>query len=78
MIRITPIRRALVPVDSDAAHAVADRNYDEFQGDHEIWKRLKDYPNSILRVTMSHCEADSITASSGTALRLRWDVRRTT
>ena len=60
MLRIAPITHALVPKDSAAAHAVADRNYDEFQGDHEIWKRLQTFPDSILRVTMSHCEADSI------------------
>ena len=59
MIRITPIRRALVPLDSAAAHAVADRNYDEFQGDQEIWERLQSHPESILRVTMSHCETTS-------------------
>ncbi|MEE2788326.1 MAG: DUF1015 family protein [Myxococcota bacterium] len=57
MLTIAPIKRALVPVDSQAAAAIADRNYDEFQGDHEIWSRLQQYPNSILRVTMSHCEA---------------------
>ena len=59
MLTVTPIPRALVPVDSAAAAAIADRNYDEFQSDHEIWSRLQTCPDSILRVTMSHCEAQT-------------------
>ena len=34
MITITPVRRALVPIDSAAAARVSAPNYDEFQGDH--------------------------------------------
>ena len=60
MLRVYPIARALVPVDSEAAAAIADRNYDEFQGDHEIFERLQSHPNSILGVTMSHCVAASL------------------
>ena len=60
MLRVHPIERALVPRDSAAAHAIADRNYDEFQGDEEIFHRLEAFPDSILRVTMSHCVAVSV------------------
>ncbi len=59
MITITPVRRALVPVDSDAATRISAPNYDEFQGDQEIWDILQDNPMSVLRVTMAHCHADS-------------------
>ena len=59
MLQIHPIKRALIPRDSMAANAIADRNYDEFQGDHEIYQRLQNFPDSILRVTMSHCVASS-------------------
>ena len=59
MITITPVRRALVPVDSAAAALVSAQNYDEFQGDLEIWDVLQDNPMSVLRVTMAHCCADS-------------------
>jgi uncharacterized protein (DUF1015 family) len=59
MITITPVRRALVPIDSAAAARVSAPNYDEFQGDHEIWKLLQDHPMSVLRVTMAHCQEDS-------------------
>ena len=59
MITITPVRRALVPVDSDAAARISAPNYDEFQGDQEIWDILQDNPMSVLRVTMAHCHADS-------------------
>ena len=51
MLSIRPIPRALVPVDSDAAQALSDRNYDEFQGDQEIWQRLQKAP----ACTMFNC-----------------------
>jgi uncharacterized protein (DUF1015 family) len=60
MITITPVRRALVPIDADAAARVSAPNYDEFQGDHEIWALLQDNPMSVLRVTMAHCHASSL------------------
>ena len=60
MITITPVRRALVPIDSDAAARISAPNYDEFQGDHEIWDLLQDNPMSVLRVTMAHCHANSL------------------
>ena len=60
MLSIRPIPRALVPVDSDAAQRISDRNYDEFQGDEEIWARLRERPDSILGVTMAHCEANQV------------------
>ena len=59
MITITPVRRALVPVDSAAAALVSAPNYDEFQGDLEIWNLLQKNPTCVLRVTMAHCHADS-------------------
>jgi uncharacterized protein (DUF1015 family) len=59
MITITPVRRALVPVDSAGAALISAPNYDEFQGDQEIWALLQDNPMSVLRVTMAHCDAES-------------------
>ena len=59
MITITPVHRALVPIDSAAAARISAPNYDEFQGDREIWELLQDNPMSVLRVTMAHCHADS-------------------
>lgn len=57
MVSILPVRRALVPVDSDAAFRLSAPNYDEFQGDREIWEMLQRRPDNVLRVTMSHCDA---------------------
>ena len=59
MITITPVRRALIPIDSAAAARISAPNYDEFQGDREIWDLLQESPMSVLRVTMAHCHADS-------------------
>jgi uncharacterized protein (DUF1015 family) len=59
MITITPVRRALVPVDSSAAALVTAPNYDEFQSDREIWALLQEKPSCVLRVTMAHCDAES-------------------
>jgi uncharacterized protein (DUF1015 family) len=59
MITITPVRRALVPVDSAAAARISAPNYDEFQGDLEIWELLQHNPMCVLRVTMAHCHAES-------------------
>ncbi len=59
MITITPVSRALVPVDSEAAARISAPNYDEFQSDHEIWEVLQTHPMSLLRVTMAHCDAAS-------------------
>ena len=59
MITITPVRRALIPIDSAAAARISAPNYDEFQGDREIWELLQENPTSVLRVTMAHCHADS-------------------
>ena len=59
MITITPVRRALIPIDSAAAARISAPNYDEFQGDREIWELLQENPMSVLRVTMAHCHADS-------------------
>ena len=62
MITITPVHRALVPVDSAAAARVSALNYDEFQSDREVWDILQANPDSLLRVTMAHCDADSLEA----------------
>jgi uncharacterized protein (DUF1015 family) len=59
MITIHPIPRALVPIDSDAAMRVSAPNYDEFQGDWEIWEYIQAHPDSVLSVTMAHCDTDS-------------------
>ena len=59
MITITPVRRALIPIGSSAATQVSAPNYDEFQGDREIWDLLQDNPASVLRVTMAHCDTES-------------------
>ena len=57
MVFVQSVHRALVPVDSDAAHALSSPNYDEFQGDREIWDMLQSRPDNVLRVTMAHCDA---------------------
>ena len=57
MVTINPIRHALVPVDSGAAQRLCSPNYDEFQNDREIWDLLKGQPESVLRITMPHCNA---------------------
>ena len=57
MVSIRPVHRALVPVDSDAAYKLSSPNYDEFQGDREIWDMLQARPDNVLRVTMAHCDA---------------------
>ncbi|MFQ5526671.1 MAG: DUF1015 family protein [Thermoanaerobaculia bacterium] len=59
MITLEAVERALVPVDSEAAARVSGPNYDEFQGDREIWELLQANPSSILRVTMAHCDVPS-------------------
>lgn len=59
MLTIRPIRHALVPVDSAAARRVSALNYDEFQGDREIWEAIRDAPDSVLNVTMAHCAVAS-------------------
>ena len=56
MVTVTPVRRALVPVDSDAAVRISAPNYDEFQSDREIWNLLQVCPMSVLRITMAHCD----------------------
>ncbi len=56
MITISPVKRALVPVDSLAADRIMGPNYDEFQNDEEIWNILQEKPDCILRVTMAHCD----------------------
>ena len=55
MVTIRPVRRALVPVSSDAAQRTSAPNYDEFQSDVEIWDMLQERPENVLRVKMPHC-----------------------
>lgn len=55
MVTIRPVRRALVPVSSDAAQRTSAPNYDEFQSDAEIWDMLQARPENVLRVKMPHC-----------------------
>ncbi|MBX3441001.1 MAG: DUF1015 domain-containing protein [Planctomyces sp.] len=62
MVRISPVRRALAPVNSDAAQRVSAQNYDEFQSDREVWDILQAQPDSLLRVTMPHCDAPTAQA----------------
>jgi len=61
-ITISPIPRALVPASPDAAQQISAPNYDEFQGDQEIWKYIQANPDSVLKVTMAHCDAGSPSA----------------
>ncbi|MEZ6066423.1 MAG: DUF1015 family protein [Planctomycetaceae bacterium] len=56
MVSIRPIHRAIVPVDSAAAARLSAPNYDEFQGDREIWDMLQARPDNVLRITMAHCD----------------------
>lgn len=72
MVTIRPVRRALVPVDTDAAERVSAPNYDEFQGDEEVFQVIRERPECILRITMAHCavpsEEDILRQDSDTAL----------
>jgi len=56
MITLDPIPRALVPGNSAAAARLSAPNYDEFQSDLEVWEALQANPDSVLRVTMAHCD----------------------
>jgi uncharacterized protein (DUF1015 family) len=60
MVSLIPVPRALVPVDSAAAAAISAPNYDEFQGDHEVFELLSLNPDSVLKVTMAHCDVPDI------------------
>ncbi|NNC86861.1 MAG: DUF1015 domain-containing protein [Akkermansiaceae bacterium] len=62
MVTLNPIRHALVPVDSAAAQRLCSPNYDEFQSDREIYDLLQVQPESVLRVTMPHCDAPAAEA----------------
>lgn len=55
MVTIRPVRRALIPVSSDAAQRTSAPNYDEFQSDVEIWEMLQARPENVLRIKMPHC-----------------------
>ena len=71
VITIRPIRRALVPVDSAAAARVSAPNYDEFQSEDEVRALIRRTPESVLRVTMPHCDPgaeEEVAADSPPAL----------
>lgn len=59
MFILKPIRQALVPANTDAAQRLCSPNYDEFQSDREIYDLLQVQPDSVLKVTMPHCDAES-------------------
>jgi uncharacterized protein (DUF1015 family) len=59
MPAIDPVAHALVAADSAAADALGAPNYDEFQGDREVWELLRARPSSVLRVSMPHCAVAS-------------------
>lgn len=70
MVTIQPVRRALVPRDSDAANRLTAPNYDEFQSDREVWELLQRRPECVLRITMAHCHvprAEDILPDGGPA-----------
>ncbi|NIP95689.1 MAG: DUF1015 domain-containing protein, partial [Akkermansiaceae bacterium] len=75
-----PIRQALVPVDSEAAQRLCSPNYDEFQSDREVFAFIEAQPESVLRVTMPHCNAASadeiLVDGSPEALALATDKMR--
>lgn len=80
MITIRPIRRALVPVDSAAADRVSAPNYDEFQSDDEVRALIRRTPESVLRVTMPHCDPgaeEEVAADSPPALARAAENMRT-
>jgi len=56
MVSIRPVNRLLVPTSSVAAQSVMGPNYDEFQGDREVWDVLQACPQSVLKLTMAHCD----------------------
>ncbi len=56
MVSLSPVPRALVPTDSAAAARISAPNYDEFQGDREVFDLLRSQPDCVLRVTMAHCD----------------------
>jgi uncharacterized protein (DUF1015 family) len=56
MVSLAPVPLALVPVDSAAAAEISAPNYDEFQGDREVFDLLSTRPHCVLKVTMAHCD----------------------
>ena len=58
MVSLSSVPRALVPADSAAADRITAPNYDEFQGDREVFDLLQARPECVLRVTMAHCHVD--------------------
>lgn len=58
-VTLSPIRRALIAVDSRAASRISAPNYDEFQSDTEVWELIRQHPESVLGITMPHCNAET-------------------
>ncbi len=60
-----------MPADSEAAQRLSAPNYDEFQSNDEIRELIRNQPNSVLRVTMAHCDPEAgpeVAADSPAAL----------
>lgn len=58
MVSVSPVPSALAPIDDAAAARISAPNYDEFQGDREVFDLLQEKPECVLRVTMAHCDVD--------------------
>jgi len=56
MITLQPVIKALFPVDSSAAKRISGPNYDEFQSDYDVFRNIQSNKDSVLRVTMAHCD----------------------
>ena len=48
-----------MPADSEAAQRLSAPNYDEFQSDDEVRELIRNQPDSVLRVTMPHCDPEA-------------------
>jgi uncharacterized protein (DUF1015 family) len=59
MLNISPLKKALIPKNKQAADDISGPNYDEFQSDEEIYELITEQPDVILKVTMAHCDVES-------------------
>ncbi len=46
----------IVPADADAAARISAPNYDEFDSDAEVTRFIREHPDSVLGITMPHCD----------------------
>ncbi|MBI4541199.1 MAG: DUF1015 domain-containing protein [Gemmatimonadetes bacterium] len=58
-VSVRPVPRALVPRDPESARRISAPNYDEFQSDLEVLELIRSQPQSVLRITMPHCDVRS-------------------